>query len=482
MKTLTQRIVNRCRSNRLGLLLFAGFGLATAVGLPLSQGALFLPELKPLQNGPVQITVKPSQSKFVQSGPNTVYLDVTIKAPATDGIQAPQRATDMVIVLDRSGSMNGPEKMPFAKAAIRDVLARLNTEDRFALVSFSDNAVVHTPFIEVNPAARENLHAAVENIAAGGGTNIGDGLTAALNLMSGNAGERARKVLLLSDGQANQGITQPEALAQLAARLTETGAVLSTVGMGLDFNETVMTQLADHGMGHYAFLEDLSGLSQILHQDLTETRQIFASGSMLQIALGGGVKLLDAGGYPVSQTDAATLTISTGQLLAGAEKQFVLTLAVPTESIGALALGEMQLRYQQQDRHYTASVDAAPLQLTVVAPERRQEAVGSIDHDVYRQSWLKNNLGLMQKKLGQWVREGKKDLADKTINEYRQAVQAAEAESNIPLASPAVSGKLDEMKAKVEEAFAGSRDEQAQKQKRAAKAMQYGALKEQRAN
>ncbi|MGR8935069.1 MAG: vWA domain-containing protein [Gammaproteobacteria bacterium] len=480
MKTLIQRIVNRYRSHRLGLLLFAGFSLATVIALPLAQDALSLPEPKPLPQGEVQISVKPSQSKFVQGGQNTVYLDVTIKTPTTDANHAPQRATDMIIVLDRSGSMSGAEKMPFAKAAIRDVLARLEAQDRFALLSFSDNAVLHTPLTEVKTAVRENLHAIVDGIAAGGGTNIGDGLRAAQSLLSGSAGERARKVLLLSDGQANQGVTQPEALARLAAQITESGAVLSTVGMGLDFNETLMTQLADHGMGHYAYLEDLSGLSRILNRDLAETRQLFAGGSVLHVSLGDGVKLLDAGGYPVTQDSAATLAIATGQLLAGSDKHFVLTLAVATEKLGTRALGEMHLRYQQQDRQYTAPVDSAPLRLTVVAPERRREALGSIDRDVYRQSWLQNNLGLMQKKLSRWVREGKKELADQTINEYRQAVQAAEAESDVPLASPAVSGKLDDMRAKVEEAFAGSRDEQALKQKRAAKSMQFDALKEQR--
>jgi Ca-activated chloride channel family protein len=480
MKTIKDRIVNCCRANRLGLLLFAGLSLTTLLVLSLPQDALSLPPFKPALQGPVQITVKPSQTKFVQGGQNTVYLNVAIKAP--DSKQAPERATDMVIVLDRSGSMSGPEKIPYAKTAIRDVLARLQERDRFALVSFSDNAVVHTPLVEVTPAVRENLHATVDGIIAGGGTNIGDGLNAAADLLSGNSSDRARKVLLLSDGQANQGITQPEALAELARQLTRYGAVVSTIGMGLDFNETVMTQLADHGMGHYAFLEDLSGLSQILNQDLTATRAIFASSSVLQIKLGDGVSLLDAGGYPLSRDDAATLNISTGQLLAGNDKHFVISLAVPTAKTGALTLGKMHLSYQQQGRDYTSPVAEEPLRLSVVAPEQRQEAIGSIDRDVYQQSWLKNNFGLMQKKLGQWVREGRKDQAEQAIGEYRQAVKAAEAESNMPLASPAMNEKLDDMKAKVEEAFAGGRDEQAVKQKREAKSLQYGAIKEQRAN
>jgi Ca-activated chloride channel family protein len=484
MNTLIQRLLNACRSDRAGLLLFAGLSLATVLFLSLPQEAFSLAAAKPAPSneaGPVQITVKPSQTTFVQGGNNTLYLDVAIKAPLPEQPGAAPQATDMVIVLDRSGSMAGAEKMPYAKAAIQDVLSRLTERDRFALVSFSDNAVVHTPLLTVDAAQRENLNAIVGNIVAAGGTNMGDGLNSALALMSGNGGERVRKVLLLSDGQANQGITQPEALAQLATQSTRYGAVLSTIGMGLDFNETVMTQLADRGMGHYAFLENLAGLGQILNADLSATRSIFATGSTLEIALGDGVKLLDAGGYPLTQTEPASVSIASGQLLAGADKHFVVSLSVPAENTGSFALGKMHLSYQQQGRDYRTPVNAN-LQLTVVEPEKRQEAVGSINKDVYQQSWLKNNLGLMQKKLGESVREGKKDQADQAIDEYRQAVQAAEAESNIPLASPAMSGRLDDMKAKVEEAFVGGRDEQAQKQKRAAKTMQYDAIKEQRAN
>lgn len=483
MKTLKQRLASCCQSNRSGLLIFIGLSLATGLFLSMPEGALSLPLIKQARpaQGSVQISVKSSQTKLVQGGNNTVYLDVAIKAPKSDkGVD--QRATDMIIVLDRSGSMAGTEKMPYAKAAIRDVLSRLNEQDRFALVSFSDTAIVHSPLVSVNASIRENLNGMVNNINPSGGTNLGGGISSALNLMSGNNSENARKVLLLSDGQANQGVTQPQALAQMAAQLTRYGAVLSTIGMGLDFNETVMTQLADHGMGHYAFLEDLSGLGRILNEDLNATRHIFANSSTLEFNPGEGIRLLDAGGYPISNSGSGSIRISTGQLLAGADKHFVITLNVPTEKIGSFTLGKMQLDYQQQGRPYLALVNEDALRLAIVEPEKRLEAISSIDNDVYQQSWLKNNLGLMQKKLSRFVKEGNKDKAEKAINDYRQAIQSAEAESDVTLASPAIVGKLDDMKAKVDEAFAGSRADQEVKQKRAAKTMQFGAIKEQRSN
>ena len=429
---------------------------------------------------PVQLSAKLSQSKFVQHGTDTVFLDVTIKVPGIASARYSQQATDMIIVLDRSGSMSETKKMPYAKAAIWDVLARLNGNDRFALVSFANNAIVQSPLITVNSANREYLNNIVSSIIPSGGTNMGEGLQAALRLLQNNPGENARKILLLSDGMANQGITHPQSLAQIAAQVTQYGAVVSTIGMGLGFNETLMSMIADVGMGHYAYLEDLSGLGAILTRDLSDTRHIFANSSTLEISHGDGVQLIDAGGYPMVRKGSATVSITTGQLLANSGKHLVMTLKIPTANITMLPLGALHLNYRVQGEQHQAPINPDGLMISVVAPEFRQQTIQSIDRDVYQQSWLENNLGRMKKKLSQWVREGKKDLAEKAMKQYRADIKAAEAESNVPLASPALDDRLETMKSEVDEAFIGTVQEQQEKRNRAAKSLQYDAIKKQR--
>lgn len=482
MKTFKSRVVNKFSSNRSGLLVFTGLCLATIMFLAISRGAVSVTLIKKpsFSSGDVTISGKLSQNKLVQGGQSTVYLDVSIKAPPMEGMEVPQRATDMVIVLDRSGSMSGSKKMPYAKAAIRNVLSRLSGNDRFALISFANQAVIHSPLTAVTSGRREELNSIVNSIRTGGGTNMGEGLNSSLGLVADNRSERARKVLLLSDGHANQGIASSEELSRIASDFTRQDAVFSSVGMGLDFNELLLTRLADHGMGHYAYLEDLSGLGQILANDLSDTRNLYASGSHLEIKLGEGVSLMDAGGYPVSRVDASTVRIATGQLLANAEKHFVMTFSISNGDIGNFSLGDMDLNYKTQGQQFQTAMQKESLVIAVVEPQRRQEAVNSIDNDVYKQSWLKNNLGRMQKKLSQWVREGKKDRAEKAIYDYRAAVKAAEAESNVPLASTELDDKLNKMESRLEETFSGSRLDQEVKRKRAAKNIQMGAIKEQR--
>lgn len=428
----------------------------------------------------VQIKSKLSQNKLVEHGADTVFLDMTLTAPKMSTYREQQRATDMIIVLDRSGSMSEAKKMPYAKAAIWDVLGRLNENDRFALVSFANNAIVQSPLVTMTSANRSYLNNIISSIQAAGGTNMGAGLNTALSLLENSRGERARKILLLSDGQANQGITNPEQLALIAARATHRGAVLSTIGMGLGFNETLMAKLADYGMGHYSYLEDLSGLGTILARDLKDTRHIYANSSYLEIELGDGVNLIDAGGYPMTRSDSSIIKITTGQLLSNTPKHFVMTFNVSTRNVGSISLGAIRLKYQVRGEYLQSQVNPEELILAVVTPKYRLQAQQSIDKDMYQQSWAGNNLGRMKKKLSQWVREGKKDKAKNEIMEYRKEMQDAAKESNLPLATPAIKEELLEMEKQVNEAFVGSLQDQQVKRNRAAKSMQYDSISSQR--
>lgn len=434
----------------------------------------------PATDSPVQITTKLSQTRFVQNEANTVYLDVSITPPKTLDSIKQVRATDFIIVLDRSGSMSEDKKMPFAKAAVWDIIGRLGDSDRFALVSFADQAIVQSPLIPVNAANKGYLNNIVSEVVPSGGTNLGDGLSAALRLLESGAGDGPRKIVLLSDGQANQGIIDPEQLAQMSATATRYGAVVSTIGMGLGFNEALMSKLADHGMGHYAFLEDLSGLGQILNRDLNETRQIYANSSLLEIKLPSGVRLIDAGGYPVTTIDATTLQIPTGQLLAGTTKHFVVTMTIPNAEVGSLALGDMRLNYSANGKERQTPIESEQLKLAVVAPALREEALKSIDKDVYQQSWLGNNLGIVKKKISDLVRSGNQPAAKQAISAYRQEVKAAEAASSVPLADAKMDETLNKLESEVDGAFSGSSADQEVKRNRAAKSMQYESIKEQR--
>ena len=493
MLPISTRLRQIIRSPRAALGIFASLVLGTAALLVTSQATggagegTAPPEGPPLHrvrtNGTDGVTFSAalSQSKLVQGSNGVIYLDLRIATPEARPATAEVRATDLVVVLDRSGSMAAENRLPYAKEAVRSLLSRLRTEDRFALVTFDSTAVVNAELTPVTEAMRVQMGQHVHSLQPGSSTNISAGLLKARALFRGPAGARSRKVILLSDGEANRGLVDPQALATIAASFAAQHAVLSTIGMGLGFNETLMASLADHGMGHYGYLEHLSGLGDILVKDMQEARQVYASASGLDITLGEGVTVADAGGYPLDGTSKpGTVRVVTGQLLGGTSKHFVVTLMIPTQHPGNFGLEEMTLHYDTGDGTRRVSLAGGQLRVAVLEPARRDEAVASVDQGLFRQLWEGNNLGRLQKAYSHWVRTGDKARAEQTIRDYRQSMQTAESDTGVPVASQGVIDQLSAMEQELKEAFTGPAGAQQEKRNRAAKSRHDTALKSQR--
>ena len=206
------------RSGRTHAMVAGALVLATALigAVARGKGSSGTPPVQPLHvNGPVQFSA-PTSGSVTFSG----TLDRTAVLRGTDGlvrmelviageeqpIEQPARVpTDVLVILDRSGSMAG-EKLAQARAAIRELVAQLGPQDRFGLVTYSDAATLVIPLTTADASARDRWSAAVEAIEADGGTNMSSGLDLGLDTI-----ERARgaghvpRAILLSDGLANQG-------------------------------------------------------------------------------------------------------------------------------------------------------------------------------------------------------------------------------------------------------------------------------------
>jgi hypothetical protein len=190
--------------------------------------------------------------------------------------------------------------------------------------------------------------------------------------------------------------------------------------------------------------------------------------------------LIDAGGYPLTQVNANTVRITTGQILDNTDKHFVMTFTIPNQKTGALSLGQLQLNYQAGKEPSQIRLADDSVKLSIVEPSKRTEALKSVDSTIYKKTWSENNLGRMKKTLSDSVREGDKAKAQQAITDYRQAAEKAQKESNVPLLSPEVEGELNKMNADVEESFKGDAVEQDIKRKRSSKIIQKEAVTQQR--
>lgn len=486
MSSMSARLARLVRSPRSALGLFATLILGTAALSLAPQassggGTASPPHTVVTQetNG-VKVTAKLSQAKLLQGSNGLLYLDLNIATPEATGTDV-TKPSDLVVVLDRSGSMAAENRLPYAKEAVRSLLQRLQADDRFALVTFDSTAAVHTALTPVTDALRAQLMRRVDSIQPGSSTNISDGLLKAQALFHGPAGARSRKVILLSDGEANMGLVDPAALTKIATGFASHNAVLSTIGMGLGFNETLMASLADYGMGHYSYLEHLATLGEILAKDMQDARQVYASASGLEITLGDGVTVTDVGGYPLDVTSKpGTVRVVTGQLLSGSTKHFVVTMTVSTQHLGTVGVGDITLHYDTSHGTQQVSLSQEHLRVAILEATRREEAVASVDQGLFRQLWEHNNLGRLQKDYSHWLKAGDKAKAEQTISDYRQAMQAAASATGVPVDSQAVQDKLSVMAQELQDAFTGSAGAQHEKRNRAAKSRHDAALKSQR--
>jgi len=197
---------------------------------------------------------------FVPAGVSaTRYLSVTLSGPPDarpHEASAPARpGVDVSLVLDRSGSMAG-RKIELARRAVAHAVRLLKPSDRLGIVAYDHEVNTVLECQPATAAARAQALHALGRIEARGSTNLAEGWFTGARALGGHPGaeatagpaespsDRVRRVLLLTDGLANQGVVDPRELRDAAARLREQGVTTSTFGLGSDFDEELLASLA----------------------------------------------------------------------------------------------------------------------------------------------------------------------------------------------------------------------------------------------
>ncbi len=195
------------------------------------------------------------------------------------------------LVLDVSGSMQG-EPLQRAKQAAQHLASRLHPRDDFSLVTFSSEGKVQVPSGPVGPR-RSAIQQTIERVATEGGTNIGAGLQLAYQQARSPQPEDAiRVVLLVSDGQANEGITDRSTLSSFALEAFQSGIQTSTFGVGASYDGQLMSDVASDGSGGYYYLKDASGIGPALSMELDQRLSPVATAVEVRVRLREDVDLL----------------------------------------------------------------------------------------------------------------------------------------------------------------------------------------------
>ncbi len=221
------------------------------------------------------ITPRIEHNKCQVGKPTPLGLMLEITAPVAPVIEAAtHKAKALVFVIDRSGSMSGG-RLESVKAVLEETLPRLNPEDHIAIISFDDTAVVNLPLATIKDLDLKNVRKIISDIHSGGSTNLEAGYRLGLKEAEKVTDGVETTVILLSDGQANAGETNPEVLGHIATAATEHLVTTSTIGIGSGYDENVLGALADGGNGnHIAGItqgEAVDGLQSEIDGLLTKT-------------------------------------------------------------------------------------------------------------------------------------------------------------------------------------------------------------------
>jgi Ca-activated chloride channel family protein len=244
-------------------------------------GARYAPALAAPRDGALAVAIDTERTAV---GPGGGPMNLVVSLAASEAM--PSRAPLSVhIVLDISGSMSG-QAIEDAKRAAEAAVDKLEPTDDFSMVTFSNTAQVLVADGPIGPR-RSSVLARIHDVHAEAGTNISSGLDLGYaEARAPAAGDEAvRIVMLLSDGHANAGDTDPASLSDRAARAFQDGIQTSAFGLGPDYDAPLMSGIADRGAGGYYYLADSSQIEPALAREIDARLRPVATAVELRVRL-----------------------------------------------------------------------------------------------------------------------------------------------------------------------------------------------------
>lgn len=264
----------------------------------------------------------------------SVLVEMTAPMPPDSGTARPPSTLE--VVLDRSGSMSG-DRLDGAKTALAGLIDRLDPTDNFGLVVFDNSVDVVVP---AGPLADKNaVKRAVSEVLARGSTDLSSGYLRGLQEAERVAGPAGATVLLISDGHANAGVTDPDRLRGIAMKAQAKNITTSTLGYGLGYDERIMSAIARGGSGNEHFAEEPDTAGALIAGEVEGLLSQTAQAASLSIRVGPQVRAVKViNDLPTSSTGDAVVA-ELGSFYAGETRKLILVFDIP--AIAALGLAQV---------------------------------------------------------------------------------------------------------------------------------------------
>lgn len=368
------------------------------------------------------ITFKGSlNSNCIGYNGGTAYLQMEIMTGNV--VFKKHRPMNVCVVLDRSGSMADDKKMDYAKKALQSLVDRLSSEDYLSIVIYDDEIETLLPMQRVTN--KKKIKSLVDEVYPRNSTNLGGGMHEGFKQIERNLKrEYINRVILMSDGLANVGVTDPHELNRIARRYRNKSISLTTMGVGLDYNENLMLGLAEAGGGNYYFIESPKQLAFIFDKELNGLSMVVAQNARIELTLGNSVRLNDVIGCEWNTSDNLWL-IPLGDLYANEHRDITVELRLP-EGSGIKEIVSAVLKY---DKDFASDVRYPSFSIGI----RYTDDVVELEKGKNWETQAKVDVALSTKKVEEAMKaldEGRRDEAVMQLGEAKSMLQSSPALQN----------------------------------------------------
>jgi Ca-activated chloride channel family protein len=295
-----------------------------------------------------------------------IYVLVHFSAPELDTRPQERPPLNLSLVLDRSGSMEDRGKIEYLRQAAKLAVGRLGERDTVSVVEFDDQITVMWPASHAHDIAQ--LQRQIDALTPRGSTNLAGGMERGVEEAQ-SARERLHlpdrtlsRVIVLTDGLANTGETNPSRIAGMARDARMSGVRVSTIGLGLDYNEDLLQSIAEGGGGKYYYVESPVQLARIFEEELKSAFATCARDVHLTFHGGGAVRRVEIVGF----ADANGRDVSTDwpDFYAGETRSVLIRLDVAADRAGPLELGRFGVAWRDASNGAGGTLDL-PIRVSV---------------------------------------------------------------------------------------------------------------------
>lgn len=302
-----------------------------------------------------------------RKGKSVRYLVIEVHAPdKTIDRPSNPKPLNLAVVIDASGSMQGP-RLAAARDAAIGVVRSLSDHDILSVISFSDDVITHVECLPCNEDVRQEAILQIGQLTSRHTTNLAAGWLQGSECVAkgiDKGQDLQHRVILLSDGYANQGITEPAQLGSFAQELRERGIFSTTVGIGDDYSPEQIQAIADFGGGR---MHDAERPEEIIEVLLAELRELFlttAENVIVEAAFPPGVSIKNLNGYPAS-VEANRIGCALGSLSEGALRRVVFRIRTPEGQEGDILTFQIKIKWRRPGSNKAEETSQISLVLTL---------------------------------------------------------------------------------------------------------------------